>query len=57
MYDRILIATDGSELATRGLRHGLALAAALRSRQCSMARDESSSGCITGSFGDLARLA
>ena len=30
MYDRILIATDGSELATRGLRHGLALAAALK---------------------------
>ena len=30
MYDRILIATDGSELAGRGLAHGLALAAALR---------------------------
>ena len=30
MYDRILIATDGSELAGKGLRHGLALAAALR---------------------------
>ena len=29
MYDRILIATDGSELAGKGLRHGLALAAAL----------------------------
>ena len=29
MYERILIATDGSELATRGLAHGLALAAAL----------------------------
>ena len=30
MYDRILIATDGSELAGKGLRHGLALAASLR---------------------------
>jgi len=30
MYDRILISTDGSELASKGLRHGLALAAALR---------------------------
>ena len=30
MYERILIATDGSELAGKGLRHGLALAAALR---------------------------
>ena len=30
MYERILIATDGSELAAKGLRHGLALAAALR---------------------------
>jgi nucleotide-binding universal stress UspA family protein len=30
MYDRILIATDGSELAGKGLRHGLDLAAALR---------------------------
>ncbi|WP_374012862.1 universal stress protein [Pseudoxanthomonas koreensis] len=29
MYDRILIATDGSELAARGLQHGLRLAAAL----------------------------
>jgi len=29
MYDRILIATDGSELAGKGLRHGLALAATL----------------------------
>ena len=29
MYERILIATDGSELAGKGLRHGLALAAAL----------------------------
>ncbi len=29
MYDRILIATDGSELADKGLRHGLALAAML----------------------------
>jgi nucleotide-binding universal stress UspA family protein len=29
MYDRILIPTDGSELATRGLDHGLALAKAL----------------------------
>lgn len=30
MYQRILIATDGSELAGKGLAHGLALAAALR---------------------------
>lgn len=30
MYERILIATDGSDLAAKGLRHGLALAAALR---------------------------
>ena len=30
MYERILIATDGSELAGRGLAHGLCLAAALR---------------------------
>ena len=30
MYERILIATDGSELAGKGLRHGLSLAAALR---------------------------
>ena len=30
MYKHILIATDGSELAGRGLVHGLALAAALR---------------------------
>lgn len=30
MYQRILIATDGSELAGRGLAHGLCLAAALR---------------------------
>jgi nucleotide-binding universal stress UspA family protein len=30
MYDRILIATDGSELSGKGLRHGLALATALR---------------------------
>ena len=30
MFTRILIATDGSELAGRGLEHGLALAAALR---------------------------
>ncbi|HRF83581.1 MAG TPA: universal stress protein [Pseudoxanthomonas sp.] len=30
MYERILIATDGSELAGRGLAHGLALAAALK---------------------------
>ena len=30
MYERILIATDGSELAGKGLAHGLALAAALR---------------------------
>ncbi|KAF1685702.1 universal stress protein UspA [Pseudoxanthomonas broegbernensis] len=29
MYDRILIATDGSELAGKGLAHGLRLAAAL----------------------------
>lgn len=29
MYKHILIATDGSELATRGLEHGLQLAAAL----------------------------
>ncbi|GAB3510547.1 universal stress protein [Pseudoxanthomonas daejeonensis] len=29
MYDRILIATDGSELAAKGLSHGLALAARL----------------------------
>jgi nucleotide-binding universal stress UspA family protein len=29
MYSRILIATDGSELANRGLAHGLALAKAL----------------------------
>lgn len=26
MYERILIATDGSELAGKGLAHGLALA-------------------------------
>lgn len=30
MYARILIATDGSELAGRGLQHGLALASALQ---------------------------
>ena len=30
MYERILIATDGSELAGKGLAHGLTLAAALR---------------------------
>ena len=30
MYERILICTDGSELAGKGLRHGIALAAALR---------------------------
>ncbi len=30
MYRRILIATDGSELADKGLDHGLALAAALQ---------------------------
>ncbi|WP_024868474.1 universal stress protein [Pseudoxanthomonas suwonensis] len=30
MYDRILIATDGSELAGKGLAHGLGLAATLR---------------------------
>jgi len=30
MYERILIATDGSELAGKGLTHGLALAQALR---------------------------
>ncbi|AKC86915.1 universal stress protein [Pseudoxanthomonas suwonensis] len=30
MYDRILIATDGSDLAGKGLRHGLTLAGALR---------------------------
>ncbi len=29
MYDRILIATDGSELSGKGLDHGLRLAAAL----------------------------
>ena len=29
MYKNILIATDGSELATRGLSHGLELARAL----------------------------
>ena len=29
MYKQILIATDGSELATQGLEHGLQLAAAL----------------------------
>jgi nucleotide-binding universal stress UspA family protein len=29
MYKKILIATDGSELAGKGLRHGLALAKAL----------------------------
>jgi nucleotide-binding universal stress UspA family protein len=29
MYRNILIATDGSELATKGLRHGVALARAL----------------------------
>ena len=29
VYERILIATDGSELAGRGLAHGLSLAAAL----------------------------
>jgi nucleotide-binding universal stress UspA family protein len=29
MYSRILIATDGSELANRGLAHGIALAKAL----------------------------
>jgi nucleotide-binding universal stress UspA family protein len=32
MYKHILIATDGSELATIGLKHGLALAAALKSK-------------------------
>ena len=29
MYKHILIATDGSELATRGVRHGLGLARAM----------------------------
>jgi nucleotide-binding universal stress UspA family protein len=29
MYSRIVIATDGSELATKGVDHGLALAASL----------------------------
>jgi len=32
MYEHILIATDGSELAARGVEHGLALAAPLKAR-------------------------
>jgi nucleotide-binding universal stress UspA family protein len=32
MYDHILIATDGSELAAKGVRHGLALAGPLGAR-------------------------
>lgn len=32
MYDHILIATDGSELAQKGIDHGLALAKALGSK-------------------------
>jgi len=32
MYEHILIATDGSELAAKGVRHGLALAGPLHAR-------------------------
>ena len=32
MYDRILIATDGSELSAKGLQHGLELAAGLKAQ-------------------------
>jgi len=32
VYAHILIATDGSELATKGVQHGLSLAVALKSR-------------------------
>ncbi|HHX88720.1 MAG TPA: universal stress protein, partial [Paracoccus sp.] len=32
MYEHILIATDGSELADKGLEHGLKLAAAVGAR-------------------------
>ena len=32
MYKHILIATDGSELATKGVEHGLPVAKPLRAR-------------------------
>ena len=32
MYRHILIATDGSELATKGVQHGLTLAGSLKAR-------------------------
>ena len=41
MYSHILISTDGSELATKGLDHGLALAAALKAKVTILTATES----------------